>query len=58
MARTHRIYAALYDCQLRPVEHGWLGQRRAALLGHLTGQVEVGAGTGTNLAYYQHASKP
>jgi len=58
MVRTHRIYAALYDRQLRPLEHGWLGQCRAALLGHLTGQVlEVGAGTGTNLAYYQHASK-
>ena len=56
--RPHRIHAALYDRQLRPLERGWLGQRRAALLGELAGQVlEVGAGTGTNLAYYQQASK-
>jgi|SRR6266571_697386 len=58
MVRPHRIYAALYDLQLRPLERGWLGQRRAAVLGDLAGQVlEVGAGTGTNLACYQHASK-
>jgi ubiquinone/menaquinone biosynthesis C-methylase UbiE len=58
MVRPHRIFAALYDRQLRPLERGWLGQRRAALLADLAGQVlEVGAGTGSNLAHYQHASK-
>jgi SAM-dependent methyltransferase len=56
--RSHRVFAALYDLQLGPLERGWLGQRRATLLGNLTGQVlEVGAGTGANLAYYRHASK-
>jgi ubiquinone/menaquinone biosynthesis C-methylase UbiE len=58
MVRPHRIFAALYDRQLRPLERGWLGQRRATLLGELTGHLlEVGAGTGTNLADCQHASK-
>ena len=58
MVRPHRIFAALYDRQLRPLERGWLGRRRAALLADLAGQVlEVGAGTGSNLAQYQHASK-
>jgi ubiquinone/menaquinone biosynthesis C-methylase UbiE len=56
MVRPRRIFAALYDRQLRPLERGWLGQRRGALLGGLTGQVlEVGAGTGGNLAHYRHA---
>jgi ubiquinone/menaquinone biosynthesis C-methylase UbiE len=58
MVRSHRIFAALYDRQLRPLERGWLRRRRAALLADLAGQVlEVGAGTGSNLAHYQHASK-
>jgi ubiquinone/menaquinone biosynthesis C-methylase UbiE len=58
MVRPRRIFAALYDRQLRPLERGWLGQRRGALLGELTGQVlEVGAGTGGNLAHYRHAGK-
>jgi ubiquinone/menaquinone biosynthesis C-methylase UbiE len=56
MATTRRIFAALYDRQLRPLEDGWLGQRRAALLGDLDGEVlEVGAGTGANLAHYRQA---
>jgi SAM-dependent methyltransferase len=58
MVRPHRIFAALYDRQQRPLERGWLGQRRAVLLGDLAGQVlEVGAGTGGNLAHYRHASE-
>jgi ubiquinone/menaquinone biosynthesis C-methylase UbiE len=58
MVRPRRIFAALYDRQLRPLERGWLDQRRGALLGELTGQVlEVGAGTGGNLAHYRHAGK-
>jgi ubiquinone/menaquinone biosynthesis C-methylase UbiE len=58
MVRPHRIFAALYDRQLRPLERGWLGQRRSALLGDLAGQVlEVGAGTGSNLAHYRRASE-
>ena len=58
MVRARRIFAALYDRQLRPLEDGWLGQRRAALLGDLGGRVlEVGAGTGANLAFYRQASE-
>src|SRR5262245_11185743 len=58
MVRPHRIFASLYDRQLRPLEQGWLGQRRTALLAKRTGRVlEVGAGTGTNLSHYQHADE-
>lgn len=56
--RSHRIFAALYDYQARPVEKRWLGARRAGLLGDLEGDVlEVGAGTGANVPYYRKASR-
>lgn len=56
--RSHPVFAALYDHQFRPMEKRWLGQRRARLLRHLDGDIlEVGAGTGANLAYYRHASR-
>jgi ubiquinone/menaquinone biosynthesis C-methylase UbiE len=56
--KPRRLFAAVYDRQLRGVERGWLGQSRAALAGALTGEVlEVGAGTGANLAHYRHATR-
>jgi hypothetical protein len=33
MVRPHRIFAALCDRQLRPLERGRLGRRRSALVG-------------------------
>lgn len=52
----HRVFAALYDRVLDPVERAVLGPRRAALVGELTGRViDVGAGTGANLPYYRRA---
>jgi ubiquinone/menaquinone biosynthesis C-methylase UbiE len=57
MPRAHRLFAALYDRQLAPLERGWLGRRRAALVGDLGGRViEVGAGTGASLAHYRRAA--
>jgi ubiquinone/menaquinone biosynthesis C-methylase UbiE len=43
---------------MRPVEHAVLGERRAALLACLGGQVlELGAGTGANLPHYRDADR-
>lgn len=48
----------LYDLLGRSAERGELGERRAALVGHLEGDVlEVGAGTGANLRHYRRASR-
>lgn len=56
--RSHRIFAAFYDRQFRPLENRWLGQRRARLLGELEGEIlEIGAGTGANLPHYRKASR-
>lgn len=56
--RSHRVFAALYDHQFRPLEKRWLGERRARLLGRLEGEVlEIGAGTGANLPHYRKASR-
>jgi ubiquinone/menaquinone biosynthesis C-methylase UbiE len=55
--RTHRIHAAFYDTMTAPLERQVLGPRRTSLLARLTGQVlDVGAGTGTNLAYLRQAA--
>jgi SAM-dependent methyltransferase len=49
----HRLFAAIYDRALAPSEAGGLADRRRQLLGRARGQVlEIGAGTGLNLAYY------
>lgn len=49
----HRLFARLYDPMMRQIETTALGERRARLLGNLAGEVlEVGAGTGANLAHY------
>jgi ubiquinone/menaquinone biosynthesis C-methylase UbiE len=58
MARTHRIFAALYDPLNKRVEASWAGEHRRELLEDLDGTVlEVGAGTGANLKYYREATK-
>lgn len=51
--KGHRVFAAVYDRLNAAAERTWLGQRRARLLARASGVVlEVGAGTGANLAYY------
>ena len=56
--RKHRLFAAVYDAMSRPLEQAALAERRARLLGDLTGDVlEVGAGTGVNLRHYQRAAR-
>lgn len=56
MALRDRIFAALYDRVLAPMEEAGLRAWRADLLSGLSGTVvEVGAGTGANLAHYPPA---
>jgi ubiquinone/menaquinone biosynthesis C-methylase UbiE len=51
--RGHPIFAAAYDLLTRGVERGGLDQMRAELLGAARGRtLELGAGTGHNLAHY------
>lgn len=53
--RTRR-FAAGYDRMSERAERAFLARLRAQLLGELTGRVvEIGAGTGANLAYYRGA---
>lgn len=48
-----RLFAATYDPLLARYERGGLADLRRALLGELDGEVvEIGAGTGANLAHY------
>jgi ubiquinone/menaquinone biosynthesis C-methylase UbiE len=56
--RSHRVFAAVYDRMNRPLERSWLGERRARLLADLSGDVlDVGAGTGANLAHLRRAAR-
>jgi ubiquinone/menaquinone biosynthesis C-methylase UbiE len=56
--RQHPVFAALYDRMTGPLERAVMAGRRARLLGDLDGQVlDVGAGTGANLAYLRQASR-
>lgn len=56
MALLDRIFASVYDRILAPAEHHGLAGRRHALLADLSGTVvEIGAGTGLNLAHYPDA---
>jgi SAM-dependent methyltransferase len=50
--RGHRLFAAVY-CRLTAMaDRGWLGEARHALLSGARGDVlEIGAGTGANLAH-------
>jgi SAM-dependent methyltransferase len=53
----HRLFAALYDRLSAASEAGGLADRRRQLLARAHGRVlEIGAGTGLNLAYYQPGS--
>lgn len=53
MALRDRIFARLYDRVLAPLEEAGLQAWRADLLAGLSGTVvEIGAGTGANLAHY------
>lgn len=54
--RTRR-FAAGYDAMLERAERAFLADLREQLLGGLTGRVvEIGAGTGANLAHYRRAT--
>lgn len=56
--KEHRIFAAWYDRMLAPMEREIFGRRRAQVLPGLSGDVlDVGAGTGVNLEYFQAASR-
>lgn len=53
MAVYDRIFASFYDRGLQGAEEAGLAQRREHLVGAATGRViEIGAGTGLNLAHY------
>ncbi len=52
------LHAALYDAVLWPAERLYLGRLRRELLARVQGRVlEIGAGTGANLAHYGHPGK-
>ncbi len=52
----HRLIAATYDTVLAPAERAGLADRRRRLLSGARGRVlEIGAGTGLNLAHYPSA---
>jgi ubiquinone/menaquinone biosynthesis C-methylase UbiE len=54
MSLRSRFFAATYNRQMREVEKAGLTEMRRRLLAQASGDVlEVGAGTGANLAHYQ-----
>jgi ubiquinone/menaquinone biosynthesis C-methylase UbiE len=58
MAIWERGFASVYDRMNAAMEAGFLGRRRAALVGPLEGTVlEIGAGTGANLGHYEQADR-
>ena len=53
MSVSGRFFARVYDSMMDSTEKAGLGDRRRALLAAAKGDVlEIGAGTGVNLAYY------
>lgn len=58
MAFWERGFASVYDKMNAAMEAGFMGRRRSALVGPITGTVlEIGAGTGANLAHYESADR-
>ncbi|MBA2713753.1 MAG: class I SAM-dependent methyltransferase [Rubrobacteraceae bacterium] len=54
----HPVFAALYDPLGASMERRWMGERRARLLAGARGAVlEVGGGTGANLAHYRNVDR-
>ena len=53
LVRSHPIYASVYDRYNRGAEETWLGDARRRIAKHARGRVlDIGAGTGMNLLYY------
>ncbi|MDQ1374281.1 MAG: hypothetical protein QOJ09_1619 [Actinomycetota bacterium] len=53
MGTEHALFAAVYDRVTAPAERAGLADRRRRLLADATGRVlEIGGGTGANLAHY------
>src|SRR5581483_8781143 len=53
MSLRGKLFAAVYDPMMKAVEQAGMGERRERLLASARGRVlEVGAGTGANLAHY------
>ncbi len=58
-AISGRVWAWLYDLAMRRVERGGLGALRREIVSRATGPtLEIGAGTGANLAYYAPSASP
>jgi ubiquinone/menaquinone biosynthesis C-methylase UbiE len=56
--REHPIFAALYDPMRASMERRWMGVRRRRLLAGARGAVlEIGGGTGANLAHYRDVDR-
>jgi ubiquinone/menaquinone biosynthesis C-methylase UbiE len=54
----HPIFAALYDSISASMERRWMGGRRRRLLAGARGAVlEIGGGTGANLAHYRYVDR-
>jgi ubiquinone/menaquinone biosynthesis C-methylase UbiE len=54
----HPVFAALYDPMGASAERRWLGERRRRLLAGARGAVlEIGGGTGANLAHYRDVDR-
>jgi ubiquinone/menaquinone biosynthesis C-methylase UbiE len=54
-----RVWAWLYDVAMRRVERGGLAELRRRIVGRAQGcTLEIGAGTGANLAFYPPAASP
>jgi ubiquinone/menaquinone biosynthesis C-methylase UbiE len=58
MKDEHPIFAALYDQISASAERRWMGERRRRLLAGARGAVlEIGGGTGANLAHYRNVDR-
>jgi ubiquinone/menaquinone biosynthesis C-methylase UbiE len=58
MKDGHPIFAALYDQKSASAERRWMGERRRRLLAGARGAVlEIGGGTGANLAHYRSVDR-